>query len=111
MTIKMTHAATDAIKKFMETSDEINKDSILRISILGGGCSGVQYALQFDTKFDDKIDVKYVFDDIILATDRKFDPHFDGTEIDYVESIRGVGYTINNPNFNMIQGCPGCGCH
>jgi iron-sulfur cluster assembly protein len=107
----MTPSATDAVKKFMTASNDISKDSFLRISILGGGCKGVQYALYFDSDFNEELDTKYDCDGVILATERKFDPHFDGTEIDYVDSAQGNGYTINNPNFQAVQGCPGCGCH
>jgi iron-sulfur cluster assembly protein len=111
MTIKMTVAATDAIKKFIASSEDFDKNSFLRISILGGGCSGMQYALHFDSKFDEAVDTKYECDGVILATERKFAPHLDGTEIGYVDSGYGNGYTINNPNFAKAQGCPGCGCH
>ncbi|MDR1053395.1 MAG: iron-sulfur cluster assembly accessory protein [Planctomycetaceae bacterium] len=111
MTITMTNTATDAVKTFMAMSDDIDKDSFLRIGILGGGCSGVQYSLQFDSVYNDEVDTKYDCNGITLATERKFDPHFDGTEIDYFDSVHGSGYTINNPNFQAVQGCPGCGCH
>jgi iron-sulfur cluster assembly accessory protein len=107
----MTNAATNAVKKYIETNENINKDSFLRLSILGGGCSGVQYSLHFDSEFNEELDTKYNFDGVTLTTERKFDPHFDGTEIDYVDSEFGNGYTINNPNFRKVQGCPGCGCH
>jgi iron-sulfur cluster assembly protein len=107
----MTNAATIAVKNFMAESNDISKDSFLRLSILGGGCSGVQYSLQFDSNFNEELDTKYDCNGIMLATDRKYDPHFDGTEIDYIDSERGNGYTINNPNFRTVPGCPGCGCH
>ena len=69
----------------------------------------MQYALNFDTLFDLAVDTKYEFDDVMLATQRKFDPHFDGTEIDFVETQTGRGFVIENPNFPKFAGCAHCG--
>ncbi|MDR2345540.1 MAG: iron-sulfur cluster assembly accessory protein [Planctomycetaceae bacterium] len=110
MTITMSHAATAAVKKYMENNSEISEGSVLRIGVLGGGCNGLQYSLHF-ADFDETTDTKYDFDGLILATDRKFDPHLDGTEIDSIETPQGHSYIIKNPNFENIRSCPGCGCH
>jgi len=110
MSITITPVAIDEVKR-IKTSQNLGSDTFLRISILGGGCSGIQYALSFDTVFDAAIDTKYNFDDVILATQKKFDPHFDGTEIDYLDSDSptGRGFVIENPNFPKFAGCAHCG--
>jgi len=110
MSISITPAAVSEVKRVKETQN-LGSDTFLRISILGGGCSGMHYALSFDTAFDTAVDTKYDFDDVLLATQRKFDPHFDGTEIDFVDSPAGRGFVIENPNFPKSAGCVGCGKH
>jgi len=108
MSISITPIAVSEVKR-IKTSQSLGSDTFLRISILGGGCSGMQYALNFDTVFDTAVDTKYDFDDVMLATQRKFDPHFDGTEIDFVDSPTGHGFVIENPNFPKFAGCAHCG--
>jgi len=108
MSISITPVAIDEVKR-IKSVQNLENDTFLRISILGGGCSGMQYALNFDTVFDTAIDTKYDFGGVMLATQRKFDPHFDGTEIDFVDSPTGSGFVIENPNFPKSAGCAGCG--
>jgi iron-sulfur cluster assembly protein len=108
MSILMTPAAAGEVKQ-IKASQNLGDDTFLRISILGGGCSGMQYALNFDTEFDAAVDTRYVFDGVALATQKKFDPHFDGTAIDFVDSPTGRGFAIENPNFPKSAGCACCG--
>jgi len=108
MSISVTSTAISEVKR-VKTSQNLGDDTFLRISILGGGCSGMLTALNFDTVFDAAVDTKYDFDNVVLATQKKFDPHFDGTEIDFVDGITGRGFAIDNPNFPKGTGCPGCG--
>ena len=108
MSISVTPTAINEVKRVKEMQN-LNNETFLRISILGGGCSGMQYALNFDNVFDAAIDTKYDFDNVVLATQRKFDPHFDGTEIDFVDSPTGRGFVIENPNFPKFAGCAMCG--
>jgi len=108
MTISVTLAAVNEVKRIKE-SQNLGDDTFLRISILGGGCSGMQYALNFDTVFDAAVDTKYDFDGVTLSTQKKFDLHFDGTEIDFADSPMGRGFVIENPNFPKFAGCAHCG--
>jgi iron-sulfur cluster assembly protein len=108
MTISVTLEAAGEVKR-IKTSQNLGSDTFLRISILGGGCSGMQYALNFDTLFDAAVDAKYDFDGVMLATQKKFAPHFDGTEIDFVDLPTGRGFVIENPNFPKSAGCAHCG--
>jgi iron-sulfur cluster assembly protein len=108
MSISITPTAVNEVKR-IKASQNLGGDTFLRISILGGGCSGMHYALNFDTVFDNAVDTKYHFDNVTLATQKKFDPHFDGTEIDYVDLPTGKGFVIENPNFPKFAGCAHCG--
>lgn len=110
MSIIVSQSASDEVKKIKE-SQQLDDDTFLRLSILGGGCSGMQYALNFDTAFDEAQDTKYDVDGLTVAMQKKFDPHFDGTEIDFIDNPMGRGFVIENPNFPKTSGCPGCGGH
>ena len=108
MTISISQEAIDEVTR-IKTSQSLGSETFLRISILGGGCSGMHYALNFDTQFDVAGDTKYDFDGVMLATQKKFEPHFDGTEINFVDSPTGRGFVIENPNFPKFAGCAHCG--
>ncbi|HEV2131616.1 MAG TPA: iron-sulfur cluster insertion protein ErpA [Longimicrobiaceae bacterium] len=76
----------------------------LRVGVLPGGCSGFQYGLNIEDEAAE--------DDIVLESSglRLFiDPfslqYLQGTEIDYVTTFQGSGFTFNNPNSTG-----GCGC-
>ena len=109
MSIILTEPAVGEVKKIL-TEKEMGTDTFLRMSIMGGGCSGLQYSLGFDTEFDPKADVK--FDQtggVSVVTQKKFDLHLDGTEIDYLDTPAARGFSIENPNYPKGAGCHGCG--
>ena len=107
MTISISQEAINEVTR-IKMSQHLGSDTFLRISILGGGCSGMHYALNFDTEFDAAVDTKYDFGGVMLATQKKFDPHFDGTDIDFVDLPTGRGFVIENPNFPKFAGCAHC---
>jgi iron-sulfur cluster insertion protein len=80
------------------------KPAILRLSIEGGGCSGFQYrfglaeAVEADDQVAERNGVKLVVDSISLDL-------VDGAEVDYVESLGGAAFRVNNP-----MAASGCGC-
>lgn len=108
--LNMSPAAVDEVKKII-AAQQLPDGTFLRIAILGGGCSGMQYSLGFDNSFDPETDTKYDFDGVALVTAKKFDLHFGGTEIDFLDNPSGRGFTIENPNFPKAAGCAGCGGH
>ena len=81
-----------------------NKPAILRLSVDGGGCSGFQYKFGFADAAEpgDTIaetdGVRLVVDDISLDLVR-------GCQVDYVESLGGAAFKVENPN-----AASGCGC-
>jgi len=81
-----------------------NKPAILRLSVDGGGCSGFQYRFGFaDAANDDDViaetdGVRLVVDEVSLDLVR-------GCRVDYVESLGGAAFRVENPN-----AASGCGC-
>lgn len=75
----------------------------LRVKVVGGGCSGLQYKIDFDTPRDgDKIFEK---DGVKIFVDIKSYLYLHGTEMDYTESLTGSGFTFHNPNAKRSCGC------
>lgn len=101
--VNLTATAAAEVRKYMEEQG-VSGDAGLRIGVLPGGCSGFQYGLNIE---DEPAE-----DDLILESEglRLFvDPfsvqYLSGTEIDYVSTFQGSGFTFNNPNATG-----GCGC-
>ena len=69
----------------------------------GGGCSGFQYNLAFDEQRDGDA----VFEDHGLQASCRHPslPYVDGSIIDYVDSLQGAGFQVNNPNVVAACGC------
>ena len=75
----------------------------LRVAVRGGGCSGFQYALAFDEQRDG--DQIFEHGGIRLLIDSESLPFVDGSEVDYVESLQGAGFSVNNPKVVAACGC------
>ena len=100
--ITLTDKAAVKVKAAMEK--QAKQSAALRLSVLGGGCSGFQYGLAFDEKRDG--DRAIESRGVMLLVDEQSAHYLDGSEIDYVESVMGEGFMVNNPN--AVETC-GCG--
>ena len=108
MSITLTEAAAGEITRHMQTQ-QVEEGAVLRMSIAGGGCAGLQYTLGFRTDFDPKIDARYEQHGVSLVTRKKMALYLDGTTIDFQDGPTGRGFSIENPNQPRGGGCPGCG--
>ncbi len=77
----------------------------LRVAVVGGGCSGFQYALDFTDEARDN-DHVYQVEDVTLYVDAVSARYLQGTTIDYVMGMSGAGFKFNNPK--AVGSC-GCG--
>ncbi|HZU16076.1 MAG TPA: iron-sulfur cluster insertion protein ErpA [Candidatus Dormibacteraeota bacterium] len=102
-TVTLTDEALSQLKSLL--SKEGNPDLALRVFVTGGGCSGLQYGMAFDDNVrpgDEIVEqggVRILIDDFSL-------PYLRGSEIDYVDSLMGAGFTVHNPN--AVRSCA-CG--
>src|SRR5688572_4681335 len=104
-TERMINVTTTASEKIKEALQAEGKPNLrLRIYVEGGGCSGMQYGLVFeeDEQDGDEILTKEGFD---ILVDRFSAPYLTGVEIDYVTTLQGAGFKINNPNATGSCGC------
>ena len=101
--VTLTDKAASKVKDLMNGQAEDSAPG-LRVAVRGGGCSGFQYALAFDEQREG--DEIFEHSEIRLLVDSESLPFVDGSEVDYVESLQGAGFSVNNPN--VVASC-GCG--
>lgn len=82
---------------------EKEKDYGLRVGVQGGGCSGFQYIMDFDTLRDD--DQVFEANGTKVYIDPKSLLYLSGSKIDYIESPMQSGFKIENPNTTGSCGC------
>ncbi len=101
-TLILTETAAAAAKSAMQR--EGVADAALRVSVLGGGCSGFQYNLGFDsqTSSDDLVLEQH---GVRVAIDSTSLPYLQGMTLDYVSSLHGGGFKFINPNATRTCGC------
>ncbi len=101
--IHLTEAAALQIKDMMRENDEL--DAFLRVSVKGGGCTGLSYGMGLDHEVHED-DLQFEQYGVKVLVDKISAPILQGTKIDYKQSLMGGGFTIDNPN--AIASC-GCG--
>ena len=101
--LSLTDVAATKVAEFLEKHQRPN--ALLRVRVVGGGCSGFQYQLALD---DESRNGDQVIEQngVKILVDERSLPYLDGTEIDYVEDLMGAGFRFNNPN--AVSDC-GCG--
>src|SRR6478609_3941597 len=102
--ITFTDKGAQKVQEFLASQSGGIETSGLRVGVRGGGCSGFQYALAFDTERDGD----EVFEDhgLRILVDTPSLPYVKGAVVDYVEGLQGAGFKVDNPN--VIAAC-GCG--
>ena len=94
-----------AVAKVRELLTQENDPSLgLRIFVAGGGCSGLQYGMTLDEEQDG--DTVIMQEGFKVLADEMSVGNIGGSEVDYVDSLMGAGFTVNNPN--AVSSC-GCG--
>ncbi len=101
LNISITEKAAHKVKSAMEKQGKPN--AALRLYVSGGGCSGFQYGLGFDQPTDG--DHVIEAHGVKLLIDEQSAQYVDGSEVDYVESVMGEGFKVNNPNATETCGC------
>ncbi len=100
--LSLTESAAAKIKQLLAEEPEVG---VLRIAIQGGGCSGFQYGLGFDTAAAEG-DLSFEQHGVTVVVDPFSAPYLQGAEVDYVDTIQAAGFAVNNPN--AVSSC-GCG--
>lgn len=99
----LTTKAKSQLDKLM-VEEQCTEKHFLRVSVKGGGCSGLTYDLDFD---DTIVDFDDVSEDqgLKLVIDRRSLLYLLGTELDFTEGLNGKGFLFTNPNASRTCGC------
>ena len=98
---------TDKAKtRIQEIKQESNLDSsyFLRVSVQGGGCSGLSYKLDFDNELKPG-DQEFEDNGEKLVLDMKSFLYLAGTKLDFSDGLNGKGFQFHNPNATRTCGC------
>jgi len=98
------HVTPKAIDKIRQAFAKQGVQGVLRLGVLGGGCSGLSYQFKFDTK-QRPTDKVFEFDGVKVVVDPKSLLYLHGMTLDYKESLMQSGFVFENPNAQK-----GCGC-
>jgi iron-sulfur cluster assembly accessory protein len=115
-TVAVPQAAELGMDNFLTLTDkavEMVKDAMqreglagygIRIGVMGGGCSGFQYSMDFENEPKDG-DVTLEQGGIRLFVDAMSSMYLQGVTVDYVVGLQGAGFKFNNPNAKSTCGC------
>ena len=99
--LTMTERAARRIGEILKSEPS---GTMLRLSVLGGGCSGFQY--KFDVERDRaEDDVTIVRDGVTMLVDAVSLEYLAGSEIDFVDDLIGASFKVNNPKAKASCGC------
>jgi len=102
--LQISEAAARKLAQLRAAEKGENQDFFVRVEVVGGGCSGLSYKMEFDTviKPDDQ-----VFEDKgqKIVTDIRSLLYIFGTELDYSDGLNGKGFHFMNPNASRTCSC------
>ena len=100
--IQITEKAVGKVREILDGQEP--KPAGLRISVVGGGCSGFSYSMAFENS-PNMLDKTYTFEGLKVFVDQASLLYLEGAEVDYVENLEGSGFKFNNPNTKSTCGC------
>lgn len=100
--LEMTDQAQSAVQRFVDTADK--PIAGLRIAVVDGGCSGLQYSMSLEAGPQDGDSVVKCGSMTVFVEPDSISV-LDGTVIDFVENLQGSGFTFENPNATKSCNC------
>jgi iron-sulfur cluster assembly accessory protein len=100
--ITLTPNAVAKVKEIMTQQNPVPVG--LRVGVVGGGCSGFSYSMQFENSAG-MMDKVFEFDGLKVYVDATSVMYLNGCIVDYVETLEGAGFKFENPNVKSTCGC------
>ncbi len=100
--VNLTANAIAKVKDIMGQQNPVPAG--LRIGVVGGGCSGFSYSMQFENAAG-MMDKTFDMNGLKVFVDATSVNYLDGCVVDYVESLEGAGFKFENPNVKSTCGC------
>jgi iron-sulfur cluster assembly accessory protein len=100
--IHLTSTAIAKVKEIMAQQNPVPAG--LRVGVVGGGCSGFSYSMQFENGAG-MMDKVFDMDGLKVYVDATSIMYLNGCIVDYVETLEGAGFKFENPNVKSTCGC------
>jgi iron-sulfur cluster assembly accessory protein len=100
--ITLTPNAVAKVKEIMAQQNPVPAG--LRVGVVGGGCSGFSYSMQFENSAG-MMDKVFDFEGLKVYVDATSVMYLNGCIVDYVETLEGAGFKFENPNVKSTCGC------
>jgi iron-sulfur cluster assembly accessory protein len=100
--VSLTPNAVAKVKEIMTQQNPVPAG--LRIGVVGGGCSGFSYSMQFENAAG-MMDKTFEMDGVKVFVDATSVMYLNGCRVDYVETLEGAGFKFENPNVKSTCGC------
>ena len=101
--IKLTEAAGRKVSRLMQRDGVA--DGALRVKIIGGGCAGLEYKMDFEKNPPTAKDILIESAGVRVLVDVKSALYVSGSEIDFKDAMIGGGFKIHNPNATATCSC------
>jgi iron-sulfur cluster assembly protein len=102
--IYVSDKAKVKVENLMQDAKVEGNDFFLRVSVVGGGCSGLSYKLDFDNE-KKPMDQEFEDNGIKVVTDLKSFLYLVNTTLDFSDGLNGKGFYFSNPNASRSCGC------
>ena len=102
MSLQLTEQAIVKVREIISQQDP--QPVGLRVGVVGGGCSGFSYQMNFVNE-SNGFDQTFEYDGLKVFVDQTSLMYLDGTRVDYVEGLEGAGFKFENPNVKSTCGC------
>jgi iron-sulfur cluster assembly protein len=100
--VQLTDTAVSKVREILDQQEP--KPAGLRISVVGGGCSGFSYSMAFENA-PNMLDKTYDYSGLKVFIDQASLLYLEGARVDYVETLEGSGFKFENPNVKSTCGC------
>ena len=102
VSLELTPTAVAKVKEIL--AQQSPQPRGLRLAVVGGGCSGFSYQMNFEND-SNGIDKVFDFEGLQVFVDQASLMYLKGTRIDYIETLEGSGFKFENPNVKTTCGC------
>ena len=100
--IKLTSSAVGKVSKLLQRQGR--PEGVLRVAVVGGGCSGLQYKMDLQDRPANR-DILVESGGVEVVVDPKSALYVTGSELDYAEALQDGGFKVNNPNAATSCSC------
>ena len=102
--LTLTARAIEQVRGVIAAQDVPEDFNGIRVAVVGGGCSGFQYAMKLEEAGREGDHIVQA-DGFHVYVDEQSMLYLDGTEIDFIETPQGSGFKFDNPNVRSTCGC------